>query len=279
VDETWRLIETCHAIVYFAPETKPVYTAAGLKGYWMGYFASRSAPLGSPPPEVVTATFYHFAPRMVARAIPDAWRYSSSEAVLAARLEIADRALRRLLGEYADDPAFAEAAALARRAVEAAPAPGRALFAAHAGLPPPDAPHLALWHAVTALREFRGDGHTAALLAAGVDGCEANVFAGALGVTPPQQREFRGFSEDEWSAAAGRLRSRGWLDETGAATDVGRAQRRAIEETTDALAVPPLDALGRDDAARLTDLLREPVRRIVDGGGIPFPNAMGMDRP
>ena len=34
------------------------------------------------PPEVVTATFYNFAPAMVGRAIPDAWRFASPERVL-----------------------------------------------------------------------------------------------------------------------------------------------------------------------------------------------------
>ena len=33
----------------------------------------------------------------------------------------------------------------------------------------PDAPQLALWHAVTLLREHRGDGHISALTAAGID--------------------------------------------------------------------------------------------------------------
>jgi hypothetical protein len=272
MDETWRLIECYHVPVYFAPETKQVYTDAGLKGYWMGYFASRSAALGAPPPGVVTATFYNFAPRLVARAIPDAWRYSSPEAVLAARLDVADRALRRLLGDRVADPAIAEAAALMWRAVEAAPVQGRVLGAAHAALPMADVPHLALWQAATALRELRGDGHIAALLAAGVDGCEAHVLAYALGRAPDDQRELRGFTEEEWSAAADRLRDRGWLDEAGEATEDGRARRAAIEDTTDALARPALAALGEDGADRLAALLDEPVRMIIDGGGVLFPH-------
>ncbi|MEV0401377.1 hypothetical protein [Actinoallomurus sp. NPDC050550] len=278
MDETWRLIECCHAFVYFAPEAKAAYADAGLKGFWMGYFASRSAALGAPSPEVVTAAFYNFAPRMVARAIPDAWRYSSPETVLAARTAVVDRSLRRLLGDLVDSADVAEAAALAGRAAEAAPAPGRVLFAAHAALPRPAEPRLALWHAVTALREFRGDGHVAALLAAGLDGCEANVVAGALGLTPPEQRDYRGWTEQEWTAAADRLRDRGLLDADGAITAEGRADRRAIEDVTDRLARPPLDALGRDGAARLAELLRPLARRIVEAGAVPFPNAMAMLR-
>src|SRR5579871_5104492 len=94
----WKALEPYHAMIYFAQEARDAYTAAGLKGYWMGYFASRAAALGAVPAPVVTATFYNFAPRLVERAIPDAWRFSTPERVLAARQEAADRALRRLLG-------------------------------------------------------------------------------------------------------------------------------------------------------------------------------------
>src|SRR4051812_37123976 len=42
----WQVFEPYHAVIYFAPEARAAYTAAGLKGFWMGYFASRSAALG-----------------------------------------------------------------------------------------------------------------------------------------------------------------------------------------------------------------------------------------
>ena len=51
----WQAIEVIHDVVYFAPDSKQRYEAIGLKGYWMGYVASRSAALGTPPPEVVIA--------------------------------------------------------------------------------------------------------------------------------------------------------------------------------------------------------------------------------
>ncbi|TQS29023.1 SCO6745 family protein [Microbispora sp. KK1-11] len=279
MDEIWRLVECCHAPVYFAPEAKEAYAAAGLKGFWMGYFASRSAALGPVSPQVVTAAFYNFAPSMVARAIPDAWRFCPPEEVLAARLEVACRCLRRLLGDLADHPDVREAAGLAGAAVEACPAGGRVLFAAHAALPPPGEPLAALWHALTALREFRGDGHVAALVTAGVDGCEANVVASALGLVPSEQRAYRGWTEEEWQAAAGRLRERGVLDREGAVTEKGRRERDAVEAATERLARAPMDALGEVGAARLARLLRPLVTRIIDGGGVPFPNAMAMPRP
>src|SRR5215471_21360041 len=115
----WQTLEPYHAMIYFAPEARQAYADAGLKGYWMGYFASRAAAMGPVPAEVVTATFYNFHPHMVARAIPDAWRFSTPERVLAARYQSADAALRRLLGEQIASVGLAEAAALARIACEA----------------------------------------------------------------------------------------------------------------------------------------------------------------
>lgn len=180
----WRVLEPYHAMIYFAPEAREAYAAAGLKGYWMGYFASRAAPLGAVPASVVTATFFNFHPRMVARAIPDAWRFSSPERVLEARLHAADAALRRLLGAQIASADVAEAAELAREAATSCSIAGRPLFAAYYDLPWPIEPHLVLWHAATLLREFRGDGHVVALLAEGLDGCEAHVTQVGTGNVP-----------------------------------------------------------------------------------------------
>lgn len=276
----WQVLEPCHAMIYFAPEARDAYTAAGLKGSWMGYFASRAAALGPALAEVVAATFYNFHPRMVAKAIPDAWRLSSPERVLAARRDAADAALRRLLGDHLGSPALAEAAALARAAAEGCDVAGRPLFAAHRSLPWPDAPHVALWHAATLLREYRGDGHVAALLAEGVDGCEAHVTLVATGTLPRAAiQPYRGWSDEEWAAAEARLRERGWIDASGALTDVGRAGRQTVEERTDRLAMRPWHALGDDGCARLRALVWPLSGAIVRQGGVPMPNPTGVTWP
>ncbi|MEU7864380.1 hypothetical protein [Nonomuraea sp. NPDC049141] len=278
MEEIWRRLEACHATVYFAPEARSVSAAAGLKGFWMGYFASRSAALGAVPADVVTAVFYNFAPARVARAIPDAWTYCPPEAALTARLKVVDQSLRHLLGDLVAAPSTAEAAALARRAVDACPRAGRPLFAAHAAQPVPAEPHLALWWAATALRELRGDGHIAALLNAGLDGCEANVVSVALGAAPQQQRDFRGWTEVEWAAATDRLRDRGWLAADATLTAEGRRGRQAVETATERLAEPALAILGPEGIHRLGEYLRPLVQRIIDADAIPFPNAMGLPR-
>lgn len=230
----WMTFEPLHALVYFAPEKKEAYERAGLKGGWMGYFASRAAAMGPAPAGVVQATFFNFHPAMVARAIPDAWRLSTPERVLEARLEVIDLAYRRIFGEWIASPEAGEAVALLQEASAACSAAGRPLFAAHASLPWPADPHLAVWHGVTLLREQRGDGHVAALTAAGLDGCEAHltvVGTGALRADAVQP--FRGWSDAEWAAAAGRLRERGLLQADGSLTPEGARLRGWIEETTE----------------------------------------------
>jgi hypothetical protein len=276
----WQTLEPYHAMIYFAPEARQAYADAGLKGFWMGYFASRAAAMGPVPAEVVAATFYNFHPRMVARAIPDAWRFSPPERVLAARHAAADAALRRLLVDQIASESLAEAAELARAASEACDVAGRALFAGHASLTWPSEPHMVLWHATTLLREYRGDGHVIALLAEGLDGCEAHVTQVATGRAPREAiQPHRGWSDEEWRAAEERLKRRGWLDADGMLTEAGRAGRKAVEDRTDALAMRPWEQLGLQHTARLRELVWPLSDTIVRQGGVPIPNPMGLTWP
>jgi hypothetical protein len=277
MEPVWRLIETYHAVVYYAPERQQEYSAVGLRGGWMGYFASRSGALGPAGPGLVAALFYNFAEAMVARALPDAWSYCSPQDALDARLRVVDRAMRRLLGADVAHPALVRAASLARHSALACPPHGRPLFAAHRALPVPDEPHLGLFWATSALREFRGEGHNAALLHAGVDGCEAHVLMRAIGLVPDEQPDYRGWDDDKWRAAEDRLRGRGWLEPDGQAlTAAGRQARAAIERDTERLAAPATAALGPAGTDELAACLSPVVDRIVTGGGVPYPNGMGV---
>lgn len=65
-------MESIHAVTYFSPEPVGALVDAGYRGFWMGYFAGRAAPLGAAGPEVVAALFYNFALARVAKALPDA---------------------------------------------------------------------------------------------------------------------------------------------------------------------------------------------------------------
>jgi hypothetical protein len=276
--ELWWALEPYHAVVYFAPDATAAFEAIGLKGFWMGYFASRAAPLGPVPAEVVTAVFYNFHPAMVARAIPDAWQRATPADITAARLALADRTLRRLLGDdLVASPDVAEAASLARRVAEAASPLGRPLFAAYTTLTWPQAPHLVLWHAATLLREHRGDGHVAVLVNRDIDACQAHLLAIGSGVTTHEVLQIsRCWTESEWTTARQRLQQRGWLDSHGALTSAGSTAKQQLEDHTDALAAPPLDALSEAEQTRLLSLLQPLGQQIMAAGGIPFPNPMGL---
>jgi hypothetical protein len=274
------MLEPYHAIVYFAPESRAAFAELGLKGFWMGYFASRAAAMGPVPAEVVIATFFNFHPRMVHKAIPDAWHLAAVEDILATRRQAAGAALGRVLGPELDSDDVAEAAALARRAAVAGDPVGRPLFAGHASLTWPDEPELVLWHAATLLREFRGDGHIAALVCEGLDGIGAHVTFAATGAVPRDvMQSSRGYTDGEWAAGEEALRGRGLLDDNGGLTDAGRAMRERVERRTDDLTLTALETLGDQDAARLVELVRPLSRRIVMNGGVPVPNPMGAPSP
>jgi hypothetical protein len=277
----WTLYEPIHAIVYFAPESTEYYTAAGLRGGWMGYFASRSAPMGAVTAEVVTAVFHNFRPAMVARALPDAWHFSSPERVLEARRALAGAALRRLWGDEVDSADVAEAAVLTLEVAAGLHGDGRPLYAAHAGLQVPDAPHLKLWHACTLIREHRFDGHIAALTVSGLSGLEALVTARAAGpgMDPATIQRMRGWTEEECEDAAQRLRARGILDADNRLTAEGRTLRGSVEETTDRLAAAVWEALDAARRERLFSLLRRLSILLENPGGIRYPNPIGVSRP
>ena len=279
---SWHVLEPVHAVTYFSAECAEQYRTLGLKGFWMGYFASRSAPFGEASPELVNATFFNFRPSMVERALPDAWAHASPAAVIDARREGSMATLSTLLGDLSSSTEraeLAEAADLAERAVDACAVAGRPLFAALSALDRPEDPLGRLWHAATLLREHRGDGHVVANVAAGLDGLQANATFVATGAVPRERLQAaRGWTDEEWNVAEARLTVRGWL-EAGSLTTAGRAGRQQIEDLTDELAAAPWAELGPEVTARLHELVLPLARRIVDGGGIPFPNPIGVPPP
>jgi hypothetical protein len=267
-----RVLDPLHSLVYFAPETEQQLTGAGLRPGRMCYFAGRSAPCGAVGPGTVTATFYNFSPALVEKHIPRAWTLASPEDIVAARFAAVDEALRRLLGdETLDSPELAEAAGLAREATEGCSADGRPLYAGHAELDWPKEPHLVLWHAISLLREFRGDGHIAALVLNGVGGLPALIThtATGRGFLPAAAKATRGWSDEEWDAASARLTEDGILNGDGKLTEQGVALRERVEEATNAAAVSPWLRLGEERSVRLHDLARNLSRAAVSAGAFP----------
>jgi hypothetical protein len=268
----WRTLEPYHGMIYFSPQATEEYAALGVTGR-AGYFASRSAAMGAVSAEVVTATFFNFCPSLVASAIPAVWDTASPAELLSARLRGVDRSLRTLLGDAISSAEMRSAAEVARQAALACPLDGRPLYAGHAGLawPSSDQPHLVLWHALTLLREYRGDGHIAALVMADLTGIEALIShaAKADGLLPPDiLQQTRGWPDDDWQAARSRLQARGWLDDAGRLTAEGDAGRERVEQTTDERAMTPWLALGEELCDQLRFQVRPFSKAIVESGGL-----------
>ena len=270
---TWRALEPVHAMVYFAPEAQEEYAALGLDvagNRALGYFPARAAALGRVGPGTVQATFFNFSRLAVEFGLAGVWERVSPEELVEARRRGADRALRRLCGDLLDGAGVPEAVELARTAAAGCTPYGRPLYAAHADLPEPDLPHLQLWHAITLLREFRGDGHVAALVAEGVTGLEAAVLHVALGDSWTRKglQSTRAYSDEEWDGAVVALTVRGWLRPDGTFTDAGRAHRQRVEDLTDALALPAWERLGEQGCARLRELVQPLSDAVVAGRGM-----------
>lgn len=270
IRQTHRTLEPYHGMIYFVPEAPAAYAQLGVKARG-GYFGSRSAAFGLVAPETVVATFFNFHPDLVRTSLEQAWAVTTPAAMRAARLAAVDAALRRVLGPRLNTPEITEAADLARTAAGGCVVDGHPLYAAHAAQPWPEAPHLQLWWAQTLMREFRGDGHIAAMVTQDLSGLQALVIHAATGViSRAALQSSRGWSDDEWALGVRGLTERGWLDDTGALTATGRKARQWVENTTDTMTTRCWDRIGDGGAARLREIvapLTESLLPEFPGGG------------
>jgi hypothetical protein len=264
----WTLFEPVHTVTYFSVEARSAFEEAGVRGFWRGYFAGRSAPFGPVDAAPVAASFFTFAPGMVSRALPAVWNLISPKEALAVRQAGAVAALNRLLAG-AD---VSIAADLLAAAADNLDCPGRVLAAANAALSLPDEPVARLWQCATLLREHRGDGHFAVLVAADIDGCEALALQVANGISRELVQPLRGWTDEEWDDAVSRLADRGLLTSDGSATAEGRAFRTMIENRTDAAAARPWH--DPDLVAKLTAELT-PIAAAC-AAEMPQPNPIGL---
>jgi hypothetical protein len=264
-----RSVQTTIGWIYWEPTAIARYEALGIPGP-LGYIASRAVPLAPAGPEAVTAAFGSITPLGIALAL-DAMK--DPAAVWAAR----DAAVLEALPRHA--PAIVEPlerlGPLLWPVVEQLPTVGRAFFAAHLGMPRPDDPLLAGWHAVNCLREWRGDTHWALVVAAGLTGVEASVLHNLwLGYEPNWLPRSRGTSAEEIAAATEALARRGLLG------DEGRALRQRIEDDTDRLTTLPWELLGEEESTRFHVDLEPPcellLRRVDETAG---PNYQPASRP
>jgi hypothetical protein len=275
---TWMTLEPIHGMVYFSPLAGPTYEAIGLVGR-EGYFASRVAPMGAVSAEVVILTFFNFAPTLIRSFIPHAWTKASPQIVLDARHQVVTDTLQQHCAEQANSDDTKRAAEIAKEiAIDACRRiEGRPLFAAHAALPWPDDnnPALVLWHAQTLLREYRGDGHIAALGVEELSGVDAHVSHIATGQMPVDlMRGTRSWDEADYQASVESMVARGLVARSAdggiALTVDGQAQRQRIEDATDRLAAAPYLLVGEDTCTELRRLARPLSQAIISAGLSPL---------
>lgn len=262
----WATLEPLHAAFYFTPEVRTAGKEIGLRGYWDTYFAFRAAPLGQVGADAVVAVFAGFAPDMVARSLPSAWERASAQSCLAARNATATSVLRTI---GVDDEGCAAAVELLSPITW--PTTGRPLGAANAAVPLPADPVGALWQLATTYREHRGDGHIAALIAAGLSGVDAMLLQVARGrFLDDTMRTARGWSPEEWAAARESLVARGLVSDDGL-TDDGAELLEVVEEMTDDLAWHDESV-----AEEVVSVLAPSVAAVWASGVLPEENPIGL---
>jgi hypothetical protein len=277
----WQLFEPVHAVTYFSEETVRAAADLGLRGFWAGYVVFRAAPMGTAAPAVVTASFHGFGPSRVAKVLPQAWDVVTPQQAIDARSTATGDALRRVFASQGiDDDHVGRAADALEQAAAAVDVAGRVLAAANAALPPREDPYERLWQATATLREHRGDGHVAALVAADVTPVESHLLKIAAGETEEERlRLGRAWDDEQWAAGRGRLHDRGWADPAGDLTVEGRAARDELERRTDVSASAPWRALGQQRTTEVAALLRPLAHAVADSGTVPFPNPVGLGWP
>jgi hypothetical protein len=147
--------------------------------------------------------------------------------------------------------------------VDALPTVGRVLMAAHLRMPRPADPVLSGWHAVSCIREWRGDTHWALVAAAGLSGQEASVLHNAwLDYEDGWLSTSRGSTPDDIATAWRSLTDRG-LAADGRATDAGLALRQQVEDDTDRLTTLPWQLLGAAATEALAEALEPPCEALL----------------
>ncbi|MEV4642959.1 MarR family transcriptional regulator [Actinoplanes sp. NPDC049548] len=266
VHRMFELVEPIGTVT-FSEVPNEAFLAVGMRNYWDGYFAGRAAPLGPAPAEVVHAVFYNFADGEVARHIPWVWGKITPQEAIAVRERGSAAALRQMIGQLADSPALVRVADLATRAALSAPTEGRVLYAGLRALQVPEEPVARVWHAATLLREHRGDGHNAALVAHGIGGTEAHVLlALSLGMRAEEFGRVHHLPRKQLAAVVDGLRSRGIVNAAGGFTEAGRELRERIEALTDELAAPAYEVLSAEELDELIAGL-EPIADAVKAAG------------
>ena len=246
-------------------QTNEALAALGLD-FLTGYVGGRGAALGDVRPAVVAATFAVFEPGLIAARYEAAIRACDPERLLAERQRATTASLDAVLGDARGEAG--EVVSVLRRGIDQASIAGRPLFAGVASQPWPEDELAQLWRCCELLREHRGDGHVAVLVAEGLDPVEANIVTELwLGMPLGSYSATRGWSEEQLHAASSRLDQRG-LTVDGELTIEGRDLRIRVEQATDRAERAVLSGIG-DDLQPTLERLTAWSARCVEAGAFP----------
>ena len=273
-----RVLEPLTGQVYFSPECHARYATLGFSpspgttkaGVALpdgaAYFTSRGSALGQAPGELVAAAFGVFNLDAVVASVSFGWSVTDAATIADERLLGAVEQLERILGPEPDG--IGRANELLAQALAPLQPWGRALFAGTLAQPLPGTPMGDLFRLGDRLREFRGDSHIAAWVAAGLDATEIGLLTEPYwGVPSRTYIRTRAWSDGQLDAAEQRLEAAGHLT-VGALTESGRALREQIELATDSQMGPAVAALGAD-LDELVALLEPWARQVMDEHGYP----------
>jgi hypothetical protein len=220
----------------FSREIRDVVAESGITPATM-FIAVRGAPLGRACTAVVTAAFHAMPAEVVAESWSHAWLNTSPERVVEAQHDCLPRTASRTgLPDVVDHRVLQGLADELTDVVAGLDTSGRVLAAANQSVAAPDEVWARFWRAANTLREYRGDAHIGALVAADLDVAEALALTIAWGseqVDAEMLRTSRRLTDARWDAAIASLSDRGFFTASGQLTASGRDLRERIEATTD----------------------------------------------
>lgn len=277
----WAAAEPFTLGALFTPEAREAIAELGVSGL-AGFMAVRGAPLGRASSAVVAAAFHGFPRDMFADVLTPLWEKTDPEAVIEAHRGSLPVMATRVYADSVDAVRLERLGDRLAAVTAELDTAGRPLAAGNQALPASSEPWAKFWQASSTLREYRGDGHIAVLLAADLDVLEAQVLTATWAkdhIDADFLRKSRQYSDDAWAATSATLTERGLLTVTGELSEVGRALRDDIEDRTDVSAARAWNTLSESDAADLYAFFTELSTRMIDSGGMPAVTPVGAPWP
>jgi hypothetical protein len=267
--------------ILFTPEGRTALTDLGVRPE-AGYFAVRAAPLGRASSAVAAAAFHGFPAAMIGAILTPVWDHVAPGDVIAAHQGSIPLTAARVYGDTIDGAQVSRLADLLTTLVADLDTAGRPLAAGNQAVEAPSEPWARFWQASTTLREYRGDGHIAALVSADLNVVESLVLTAAWAaghIDTTLLRSSRRLSDEAWKRATDDLAARNLLTADGDLTDEGRAVRDDIEDRTDQAATRPWSKLTPERGTELYGLLTTLSRGLIDAGNVPSVTPVGAPWP